>query len=310
MCGLLSWAFTAHAEQRAFSITQTADKRQYQYQWEDAQGQPQQLTFALSLEQIEPLPEEQATFQPVLAQRYVTVSLLKAAKAVDPRQAKILVKQRGDAVNVKIESPSNETATQLQSEFATLREQAFTTYLTERYFTRYTTPMLRQAIKPDHIRHIQESTLALLPLSQAIYEKLARQSDAREYMNFLLSWVQSIPYDAMDNRVSSNGAGFAPPIYLLNSNKGDCDSKSVLSAAVIRSFLPQVPMALILLRDHALLGVAISQRPDDKTLMIEGVPYVLLEPTGPALLPFGDIAESSLQKLQSGYYTIEPIPAR
>ena len=152
-----------------------------------------------------------------------------------------------------------------------MREQeksAFQQYLYKNYYEQYKTKLNEKAIKPDHLRYITESTRALIPLSQAIYEKLNASSDARKYINLLLAWLQSIPYSTLTDRVSTNGAGFLPPISLLNQNKGDCDSKTVLAAAIIRAFLPRVPMRIIFLRNHALLAVSLNVGANDHLSLI------------------------------------------
>ena len=105
----------------------------------------------------------------------------------------------------------------------------------------------QRAVKPDHRRYIDETAKALVPVSQAFYEKINTSADARAYFSLLLGWVQSIPYDTLEDRVASSGAGFAPPMGLLLQNKGDCDSKAVLTSALVRAFLPNTEMIMVFL---------------------------------------------------------------
>ena len=107
--------------------------------------------------------------------------------------------------------------------------------------------------------------------------------------------------------MASNGSGFAPPVGLLNQNLGDCDSKAVLTSALVRAFLPTTDMAMVFLPNHALLAVALTPLIDDSTIQIDGRDFVLYDPTGPALLPFGQVSESTQRYLQTGRYQIEVI---
>jgi len=105
-----------------------------------------------------------------------------------------------------------------------------------------------------------------------------------------------------------NGSGFSPPLAVLNQNLGDCDSKSVLTASLIRAFLPNNSMRLVLLRNHALLAIAMTPLTKDTTMMIDGMPFILLDPTGPAQMKLGEVSKSTKQAIASQQYTLEVIP--
>lgn len=279
----------------------------YHYQWVDADKQTQAINFNLNAEKLAASPLEQKNYQPTLAMRYVSVELLKIARGYDPRDATITIRQQGEKVAIGVRSRDQEKLKAVQTHLTEAKEKALNDYLHEHYYTRYRTSFNEKAIKPDHVRYMKELTDVLIPLSQAFYEKVVVRSDAREYFNLLLGWVQSIPYDALDNRIQSNGSGFAPPAQLLNENRGDCDSKSVLTASIARAFLPDTPMVLILLPDHALLGIALTPRKGEKTLNANGETYVLIEPTGPAKLKIGQVADNTALAIAQGKYTLEKI---
>lgn len=304
---LLCFAYHACAEQLSFNRSEQNGTLTYQYEWLDVDEKKQEISFNLNAEKLASSPAEQKNYRPLLAMRYVTVELLKVARGYDPREATISVRQQGEKVAISVRSRDEVKLKAVQTHLAQAKEKAFTDYLTEHYYTRYRTSFNEKAIKPDHVRYMKELTDVLIPLSQAFYEKVVVTSDAREYFNLLLGWVQSIPYDALDNRAQSNGSGFAPPAQLLNENRGDCDSKSVLTASIARAFLPDTSMVLILLPDHALLGVALTPRKGEKTLDANGETYVLIEPTGPAKLKIGEVADNTALALAQGKYTLEEI---
>lgn len=305
---LLVFSRCPNAGQLAFDRNDTGEAYQFSYQWTDAGMAVNDVAFSLDKAKVDALPLTQPNFRPELAQRYITVELLKLARTYDPRTARIDVRQQKDQVLINVRSRSEDTAKQVLNVFEEAREDAYSQYLQEHYFTRYITPMNQKAVKPDHSRYVTENIDALIPLSQAFYDKVSKYSDAREYLNLLLSWVQSIPYDTLEDRSESNGSGFAPPFELLSKNRGDCDSKTVLTAALARAFLPTTDMAIVFLREHALLAIALPPLAGETTINAAGITYVLLEPTGPALFPFGKVADESLRDISNMQYTIELIP--
>ncbi|MCW8090554.1 hypothetical protein OPS28_01830 [Alteromonas ponticola] len=303
----MTWSTLAIGQQISFKKEHTQELAKYSYRWLELNGTEQSLEFSLKNSELDNTPSLQRTFQPALAQRYVTVALLKEAREVDPKKARIEIKPRNEAIEVKVSSPSQQQAAIIQAKLQKRREEAYREYLEDHYYTQFLTPLNEKAVKPDHVRYIVETTDALIPLSQAFYNKLTEDSGAREYFNLLLSWVQSIPYDTLEDRTGSNGSGFSPPSQLLSQNKGDCDSKSVITASIVRAFLPTTAMVLVLLPEHALLGVAIPPKGNELTIIDKGTTYVLMEPTGPALLPFGQVAPTTRRYLANGQYTLERI---
>lgn len=304
---LLWTSLQVPAQQLDFSHTQNNGQHHYSYQWRDAQQQTQSLNFSIEADVLANAPGEPIRYSQARVQRYVYVALTKAAQQVDPKQAKVSIEQQERGVQIAVRSTSRDLNQKLTRELKATREAAFAEFLDKHYYTRYTTVFDEKAVKPDHARYVDAYTRVLVPLSQAIYEKVQQQSDARRYLNLLLGWVQTIPYDTLEDRTQHSGAGFNPPARLLNLNLGDCDSKSVLSAAIIRAFLPDTPLVMVLLPNHALLGIALKPDEGEQSIEYDGETYVLFEPTGPALLPFGEVASKSYQDIANGHYTLEAL---
>lgn len=279
----------------------------FSYEWLDIDSQPQQVMFTLSQDALSVTPLQQTNYKPQIAQRYVLVSLLKEAKKIDARKAVVNVMPSNEGINIKVSSKDDALATRILSDLTSVQHKAHDTYLYDNYYTRFTTMFNQRAVKPDHLRYIDETAKSLVPVSQAFYEKINASADARAYFSLLLGWVQSIPYDTLEDRVASSGAGFAPPMGLLLQNKGDCDSKAVLTSALVRAFLPNTDMIMVFLPEHALLGVAITPIAGDETLDIDGQTFVLYDPTGPALLPFGQVSTRTKQFIDTGRYQVEAI---
>jgi hypothetical protein len=296
---------SARGEQISFSKQNTDQQFTFNYVWQDQSGQTRDLVLSLPKSDIN--RQQHKRFMPALAQRYVYVELHKAARKIDPRDAHVTIKSLGQDTQIEITSRSSNMLDKWQQQMQISKKKAFDRYLHENYYAHFKTYLGQQAIKPDHLRYIQENRAALLPLAQAMYEKVPVDSDVRAYLNLLLSWSQSIPYNALENRLESNGAGYAPPLTVIATNRGDCDSKSVLIATLLSALLPDVDLIMLYLPNHALLGISLPLRGNETAYNIGGKDYQLMEPTGPALMSLGDIAASSQRAISNGMYTYEKI---
>jgi hypothetical protein len=294
------------AEQIVYKKVKKQSQLNFKYKWLDSFNQNQVLEFNLPVKQ--PGRQIHKRFVPELAQQYVFIELHKAARLVDPREARISIQRGTQDIKVNVTSRSETALKKWQESMAHTETAAFDKYLKDNYYARFTSYLGQEAVKADHIRYISENKAPLLPVAQAIYETLAVNSESRIYVNLLLSWVQSIPYNELEDRMSSNGAGYLPPLAIIRQNQGDCDSKSVLMASLIRSLLPDVKLVMIYLPQHALLGISLPTRSNEQTFSFNGSEYLLMEPTGPAVMPLGSIATTTSSAINSGLVSYEQIP--
>jgi len=296
----------ARAEQLTFSKTTVGKDINLHYQWLDHNKQSQNLSFSLPKLQVN--QQVHRKFVPELAQQYVFIELHKAARQIDPREARVEIQHVAKDIRVKVKSRSATLRQKWQLSMQASQKKAFDQYLSDNYYSRFRTYLNQQGLKPDHLRYIVENKAPLLPLAQAVLDKLPPASDARAYVNLMLSWVQSIPYNVLENRLESNGAGYLPPLSVVANNQGDCDSKSALMATLIRTLLPEVKMVMMYLPNHALLGISLPSQVHEQTFKIAGTDYLMMEPTGPALMTLGTIAPRSSSDIASAMYSYESIP--
>jgi hypothetical protein len=118
-----------------------------------------------------------------------------------------------------------------------------------------------------------------------------RGLDLRAGLERLLLFTQSIPYDPLRDRADS--AGFLPPLQLLAENRGDCDSKSVLFAALAHRLYPDLDIGMALIPGHAFLVLGLSAEPGDDRLDWSGRAWVVAEPVGPANTRLGELSDQS-----------------
>lgn len=303
----LFFSATAGAEQLKFKKAQSESGVLFSYEWLDIKSTRQSISFELPHTAIKAAPTQQANYRPKIAQRYVTVALMEAAKKVNPKEARVKIIPKRDSIDIQVKGANEDKVEAILSDLKAIQQEAYNAYLDEHYFTRFTTLFNQKAIKPDHTRYAAESVKPLVAASQAFYEKVNAQSDSRAYFSLILSWLQSIPYDTLQDRVVSNGSGYAPPINVLMQNVGDCDSKAVLASSMVRAFLPSTKMIMVFLPNHALLGIALTPMVGDRTIVHDGETYVLYDPTGPALIPFGQVSEDTERYIVTGRYQVEAV---
>lgn len=303
----LVFCTNAAAEQILFEKQDAEDDIQLSYQWPDHNDNIRKLSFDLPKQLIQNQFRKIKAFMPDIAQRYVYVELQKQAQLVNPKEARVKLQKLGRDIRVSVTSRSDKLLKKWQDTMAIKQRQAFDKYLQKNYYSRYRTYLGQEGVKPNHIRYAKESMPALVPLAQSLYQLLPAESESRAYVNLVLSWVQNIPYNRLQDRLVSNGSGYSPPLEVLLNNLGDCDSKSTLTAALLRILIPDLDIVMVYLPDHALLGAVLPHRNNEETLELNGAKYLLLEPSGPALMPAGNIGQHSANTIQSGMYSYEVI---
>ena len=154
-------------------------------------------------------------------------------------------------------------------------------------------------ISPDYINLVKDYEKRMRIVSDAIREK--NLSD-RELLEKALSFLQSIPYDTLQNRDLESFTGFLPAYYLLDKNIGDCDSKSVALLSIAKTLTPKTKSIMVLITKHAFLAFAIPAKPDDKTILYQGERYVVAEVAGPTVLPLGEVGKASESAIRKNVF--------
>jgi hypothetical protein len=296
------------AEQLQFEKLDLPEDIELVYKWPDHGDNIHDLTVTLSKKFIQQQFRKIKAYMPDIAQRYIYVELQKQAQLVDPREARVRIHKLGKDIRVSVTSRSDRLIKKWQDTMEVKQKEAFDHYLQENYYSHYTSYLGQEGVKPDHLRYARESMPALVPIAQSLYQQLPADSESRAYINLILSWIQSIPYNALQDRLVSNGSGYSSPVEVLLNNIGDCDSKTTLMAAMLRLLMPELSMVIIYLPDHALLGAILPHRSNEELLTINGSEYLLIEPTGPAMMSAGNVGKHSANGIASGMYSFEVVP--
>jgi hypothetical protein len=149
----------------------------------------------------------------------------------------------------------------------------------------------------------------LAPLAGSI-DRIATRKGYRsmDIIGSVLSLVQTAIAYRQPQAVwkDKHTGGILPPITTLVLGWGDCDTKTALTASLLSNW-GQMRMVGISVPGHYLM--AVLQIPDKGDMYVEykGLQYVLMEPAGPAWLPPGRVADTTVALLNgSDGYRIYP----
>jgi len=301
--------YSAHAEQVSFTKKLVDEHYQFDYQWHDHREKLQSISFSLPQKNIFNRYRNFAIYQPKLAQDYINKKLKKHFKKYPVKGVQLSFVEDDGVLQVNFRGQNEKLIEETSKKISLLQQGFAQEYLTLKFYHQFTSPQQIMAIKPDHVRIATESVGDLKALKPIILEQSSIKN-IRKVTNYVLGFVQSIPYSTLESRITSSGAGFSPPLKLLWENQGDCDSKVTLAVSLLRTLMPRVKMALIFIDNHALLGINIPAEGDDIAVIENDINYVLAEPTGPAILSLGNIAEESAQAIYNGHYTLEAYHAK
>ena len=294
------------AEQLTFQKAEEEDDYQFQFAWLDHNKQEQSLNFAVSKQAIFNRFRDFKLYKPKAANRFVGKYVYKTWQKDPIEGVNVAIKKTQGSFNVQISSRDQSKLAEAQSHIRKLQYEGNNKFLEKNYYQPFQTFEGITAVKPDHVRFAIESIPDLKHLKPMILESVDVQN-VRNATNYVLAFIQNIPYSELQSRTTSSGAGFNPPAKLLWENQGDCDSKVTLASSLLRALMPRVKIAMFFIDGHALMGIAVDDKnvANDETIFIDGISYSLAEPTGPAVLPLGTIAPESLQAIRAGHYTVE-----
>jgi len=286
------------ADTLRFSLQQDNGKAQFSYSFNVA-GQPQQLNFSIAQTTLSNHFRQFRRFQSSVMQQYLWRDL--QMHVAQYPNARLIRQPARNALSYQIASADSALLTKLQQELTQLTAERRQFYLQQAYYYQISLPWSGPVIIPDHQRLMQDSLKDLLPVAEALRNKLVNTT-SRDKVAYISSWLQQLPYQDLSDRQNSTGNAFNPPLRVLQENRGDCDSKTVLLAALIRMLLPDIKQAIVYLPQHAMLAVDLPVTANDDKTNIEGNEYLLVDPTGPALLTPGQISPAYVMYTRNGQF--------
>lgn len=275
----------------------------YHYSWQDPKRKQQQLVFAV------PADGEQGvryrSYRPEMASAEVRQALLKTAASFEgielvtlgaPSEGRFQLRGGSDEERQAAQAALDKVSGDIRQKFLSGHQQA-----------EIHLPNGEHGVIPDHLYYINASLPAFATMAGELRQRF-KGPDPRPLIEYLLPWVQSLPYVAMANRFANPTLEFRPPLAVLQQHGGDCDSKAALMATILRAVHPDLPLAMVYLPEHAMLAVQLPHASGERYVNLQGRRMLLVDVVGPAMLPIGTVGERSGTLLSAGSYALREVP--
>jgi len=280
-------SLTAAAGQRDFDVTEGRREWTFDVKWTDEAGARQRAQFALPADAIQADIDIPLRFQKKDAAQQAARAVRQYGSTLPNVKVKTKVSSRG-VLSISVKAKRRSRAKEVLARAGEIRDEAMDAYLVEHGYTR-----MGDAIVADHARHVGEYADDVAPLVAALG---GATDDPREFASTALGYVQSIPYQS---RAKVSNA-YRRPLLVVARNKGDCDSKSTLFLALMRSAYPDLPLAVGYIPGHAFTGLGIEPARGDLTFRDSGQTWVVAEPVGPAMFAVGETKGKSQRRARWG----------
>jgi hypothetical protein len=293
------------ARQLSFERRRGIPQTQFRVRWLDHEGRERDVSFAFDTKEVEAATRLFRDFSLEAMREHIEAAMRQTAAGW--AQVKLTI-ERGPTstetvgLSYRLGGPRHLLEDADQQIRKTLDDAK----------ARYTAANLRRyegnTIWVDYVAAARRYVRTMAPLAQAL-ASIAGGADERGRLALALSFFQAIPYDELRDRVRNGGYDFAPPPTLLDLNRGDCDSKAVALACVLRALTPARLAAMATMPGHAILAVDIPWRQGDAWVRRDGRVYIAVEAAGPAMAPVGRVAPNTARFLDSQRFAVWPLSA-
>lgn len=293
---------SSHAKQVSYKKIPNENSHAFHYQWLDSANQRQSFQISLSNNVLFSQFRHFRSYDAKSAQNDIQRKIRKQFRKTPLDQVRLRFSKQQE--NFSLISNNELALAQAEEKLAQWQQTYLKEYLDDNYYHQFTTHEQSIGIKPDHVRIASESVDSFKPLREPIIE-IVGVKDVRKVSNYILGLIQSIPYSTLTSRAESSGVGFNVPAKVLWENQGDCDSKMVLTAAMMRAIMPKINLAFIYLDNHAVLGIGIEPKGNENFIHTHGNTYVIADPTGPRLMNIGALSSDTEQAIKANLYSVE-----
>jgi len=302
----LSLLLTGSIKAKQISFSKQPQEKHYifNYQWLDHDNQSQSMSFALTKPALFERFRMLRPYQSEFAQKTIMRTVKKQLRKEPLNGAQAFFLQQNGQMVVQVKGREDKNVALAYKKVKEIEQAAISEYFKKNYYQLFSTHDEQSGVKINHTNIANDSVADFKVLKPIILDKVSIKN-IRKVTNFVLSFVQNIPYSTLESRITSSGAGFNSPAKLLWENQGDCDSKMTLTATILRALMPRIDMVMVYIDKHAFIGIAIPAIAGEMTIEHQGVSYLLGEPTGPALYRLGELAPESELAVNQGRYVAE-----
>ncbi len=301
LIALLALASGAEAQQLDFKRISRSGDELLSYRWRDYLRQEHSVSFTLTRQAIRDAEDSFAQFS--LQDMWQVIERnLRDEVARFGNGAHIDIRRTADGVRWTVQARP-EDLDQLNRRIDARLHKSQHDYL-----ARHLRHMVGEhRIIVDFAAATSALQVPLRAVARALGDMRDAPSEDRGRVQLALSFFQEIPYALLDDK-QRQGGDFLPAPALLAEDRGDCDSKAVALAAVLRNFTRFRKLAVVTMPGHAILGVEMPAEPGDTTIRQGGRLYVALEAAGPAILPVGKVGPTTAKYLAGMARDIEIWP--
>lgn len=271
---------------------------EFRYQWPP---EPE-LIFQIDNSQIKTQSGTSRRYSAELADQHIRHQVLLSAVKLQQRGLRVQMSPKNLPFKVTVSGSDSSQVSKVKQQLQQAQQQAYQNYLSRDFYYLMSSPTGEKFVVPDHVRVMKQSRAALQPAAKAFVD-LYGKNNIRQISAKISEWVQQIPYQDLSDRQASSGSGFSPPLKLLFEHGGDCDSKAVLYAAVLQNIFPKSKIAILYFPDHAVVAAQVPPLANELTVTLQGITYLVIDPTGPAPTKLGFLAPKYRTYLTNRQFT-------
>lgn len=287
LLALLGLGAVADAQQLEFKRTILTGDERLSYRWRDHEQREFSTVFTLTRQVVRTAESSFRDFSLEAMWRVIEADMREEIDR-SARGAWVTLRRSGNSIGWNIEARDQSTADVLGRRLTERLDASQAAYLA-RHLRRRVDERRIMVDFAGATRTLQEP---MRPLARALGEDRGIASTDRARVAHALAFFQDIPYALLEDP-SRQGGDFLPGPALLSQNRGDCDSKAVALAAVLRTYAPSRKLAIVTMPGHAILAVDLSPEPGDRQIhasgRVAGTSLVALEAAGPVLIPVGRV---------------------
>jgi hypothetical protein len=282
----------AEAQQLDFRRVSRSGDELLSYRWKDSEKHEHAVAFTLTRQAIKEAETSFVEFSMDAMWRYLELDLRDEVEKFG-NAARINLSRSVEGLRWTLEARDQRSADLLSRKVTERLEKSQQAYLAQH---------LRRMVGEHRVMvDFAAATTAtqgpLRAVARALGEVPDVANDDRARIALALGFLQEIPYALLEDK-KRRGGDFLPAPALLAQNRGDCDSKAVALAAVLRTYTPWRKLAVVTMPDHAILAVDIAAQEGDWTVRSGARQYVALEAAGPSLAPIGRVGSVTAKYLR------------
>jgi hypothetical protein len=286
------WADAVAAQQLDFKRVSRSGDELLGYRWKDSAKHDYTVAFTLTRDAIK---EAEASF------REFSMDAMWRTLEADLRDevekfgngARIDLKRNIDGLHWTLKARDQKEADLLSQKVSGRLERAQQAYL-KTYLRRM---VGEHRVMVDFAAAASAMQSPLRAVAKALGDVPDIANEDRAKIALALGFFQEIPYAVLEDK-QRRGGDFLPGPALLAQNRGDCDSKAVALAAVLKNFTRFRKLVVVTMPGHAILAVDLPSQEGDWTVRSGGRQYVALEVSGPVMAPIGRVGNITSKYLR------------